>query len=77
MKIHTKKDFVKFLRALKRDHLENLSSWENKDIESFLEAMASWIEDMEGFYINQGLPSPEKPDWNVFADILMGGKLYE
>lgn len=75
--IQTKKDFINFLRALKNDYVKNLSSWENKDIETFLEAMASWVEDMDGFYINQGLPVPEKPDWKVFADILMGGKLYE
>ena len=76
-KILTKKDFVNFLRDLKKDYLKNSSSWENKDIETFLEAMASWVEDMDGFYINQGLPVPEKPDWKVFADILMGGKIYE
>lgn len=75
--IQTKNDFVRFLRALKKDCLNNFSSWENRDIEAFLEAMAAWVEDMEGFYINQGLPVPEKPDWKVFADILMGGKLYE
>jgi hypothetical protein len=75
--IQTKKVFINFLRALKNDYVENLSSWENKDIEAFLEAMASWVEDMDGFYINQGLPVPEKPNWKVFADILMGGKLYE
>ena len=77
IQIQTKKDFINFLRALKDDYLKNSSSWENKDIENFLEAMASWVEDMDGFYINQGLPVPEKPDWKVFADILIGGKLYE
>lgn len=75
--IQTKKDFINFLRDLKNDYVENLSSWENKDVKTFLEAMAAWVEDMDGFYINQGLPVPEKPDWKVFADILMGGKLYE
>lgn len=76
-KIQTRHDFISFVRALKQDYLQNPSSWENKDIESFLEAIASWVEDMEGFYINQGLPVPEKPDWKVLADIFMGGKLYE
>ena len=33
--IQTKKDFINFLRALKNDYVENLSSWENKDIEAF------------------------------------------
>jgi len=76
-KIQTRQDFISFLRALRKDYAENLSSWENRDIETFLGAMASWVEDMDGFYINQGLPIPEKPDWKVFADILMEGKLYE
>jgi hypothetical protein len=65
------------VRNLKKDYVENLSSWENRDIGAFLEAMASWVEDMDGFYKNQGLPVPEKPDWKVVADILMSGKLYE
>ncbi|MDP1609350.1 MAG: hypothetical protein Q8L98_08585 [Chlamydiales bacterium] len=76
-KIQTKEGFTSFLRALKKDYIEDLSSWENRDIETFLGAMVSWVEDMDGFYINQGLPIPEKPNWKVFADILMGGKLYE
>ena len=76
-KIQTREDFIAFVRALKRDYTENLSTWENRDIGSFLEAIASWVEDMDGFYINQGLSVPEKPDWKVVADILMGGKIYE
>ena len=76
-KIQTKKDFISFLRSLRKDYLKNTSSWENRDIGTFLEAMASWVEDMNGFYINQGLPIPAKPNWKVFADILMGGKIYE
>ncbi|CCB90253.1 DUF7660 family protein [Simkania negevensis] len=76
-KIRTKQDFISFLKDLRKDYIENCSTWENKDIESFLEAMAAWLEDMDGFYANQGLPVPEKPDWRVFADIFMGAKLYE
>lgn len=76
-KIQTREDFISFLHSLKKDYSENLQSWENSDIGSFLDAMAAWIEDMDGFYMNQGLPVPEKPDWKIFADILMGGKLYE
>lgn len=76
-KIETREEFILFLKSLKNDYSENLSSWENKDIAAFLEGMASWVEDMDGFYINHRLPVPEKLDWKVFADILMGGKLYE
>lgn len=76
-KIIKREDFISFLLSLKKDYSENLSSWGNRDIKSFLQAMASWVEDMDGFYINQGLPIPENVPWRVFADILMGGKVYE
>lgn len=75
--IKTREDFVSFLNNLRKDYLDNISSWENRDIETYLEAMASWVEDMDGFYTNQGLPIPQDPSWKVFADILMGGKVYE
>lgn len=49
LEIQTRQDFISFLRDLKKDYLENLPSWENRDIGAFLEAMASWIEDMGWF----------------------------
>ena len=76
-KIQTKTEFIDFLLKLKRDYTENPSSWENKDINSFLGAIAAWVEDMDGFYINQDIPIPEHIDWQIFAHILMGGKVYE
>lgn len=76
-KIRTREDFMSFLKNLRKDYLDNVSSWENRDIDTFLEAMCSWVEDMDGFYANQGLSIPKDPDWRVFADILMGGKVYE
>jgi hypothetical protein len=32
---------------------------------------------MEGYYINNNLPMPEKIDWNFFANVLYAAKLYE
>lgn len=72
--IQTKEDFLSFLRFLKKDYLENAQSWENREISTFLAAVTSWVEDMDGFYTNQELPVPEGPDWKIFADI-PGGKL--
>jgi hypothetical protein len=76
-KIQTKTDFINFLLNLKKDCTENLLCWENKDIGSFLGAMTAWIEDMDGFYINQDVPIPEYIDWQIFAHILVAGKFYE
>lgn len=72
-----KQDFVMFMEILVKDLKENPDAWENKSLESYLEAIANWVEDMEGYYINNNLPLPEGIDWKVFANILAAAKIYE
>lgn len=73
----TREDFIKLLLLMSADFKENTSSWENRDISSFLESMASWIEDMDGFYLNQNLPLPTNISWSTFADMMLAAKVYE
>jgi hypothetical protein len=75
--IRSREDFVAFVRALRKDLHDNPDSWENRSLDGFLEALAAWVEDMDGYYINHGKPVPERPDWKVAGDMLMGGRLYE
>jgi hypothetical protein len=55
----------------------NPGEWENKTLPDYLESMASWTEDMDGYYQNMGLPMPENINWKVFANILVAAKMYE
>ena len=73
----SKNDFAAFINALLLDLKNNPQDWENKRLEDYLEAMQSWIEDMDGYYINQNLPVPENVSWKVFVDILMAARIYE
>lgn len=73
----SKDDFVTFLNALLQNLNNNPQEWENTNLSNYLEAMQSWTEDMEGYYINQNLPLPENVHWKVFADILMAARIYE
>lgn len=75
--INTRTDFVEFVRALSKDYKQNKAEWENDDIGSFLEALAAWVEDIEGYYSNQGLTVPSCIDWKLVANMLMSGKIYE
>jgi len=75
--ISTKEDFVGFLELLITDLKTNPNEWENKDLESYLGAIASWIEDTEGFYLNNNLQIPKNVDWKTFATILLAAKIYE
>jgi hypothetical protein len=73
----SREDFVVFVKALSKDLRDNPATWENGTLERFLEALAAWIEDMDGYYLNQGKPVPQQPDWKVAADMLMAAKVYE
>ena len=75
--IGSRDDFVALVKAMSKDLRENPSTWENASLESFLEALGAWVEDMDGYYINQGKPVPTQPDWKVAADMLMAARTYE
>ena len=75
--IRSREDFVDFVRALRIDLAEDPQSWVNRSLESFLEALGAWVEDMDGYYVNQGKPVPTQPDWKLIGNILMAAKVYE
>lgn len=75
--IETKDAFIDFLRSLIQDYREGKVQWENQQTDSFLEALASWTEDMEGYYSLRQTPLPEEIPWRIFADCLMGATMYE
>ena len=75
--IQSRNDFVAFVRALSQDLHDNPASWQNTNLECFLESLGAWVEDMEGYYLNQGKSLPQEPDWRVAGDMLMAAKTYE
>lgn len=76
-KIKTKDDLILFVLNLVADYRESPNSWENATLDSFLEALAAYLEDIDGFYRNQNREIPDKPTWGYIADLLMGAKYYE
>jgi hypothetical protein len=75
--IRSREDFVAFVKALTKDLRENPASWENANLERYLESLGAWVEDMDGYYLNQGKPVPQQPDWKGVGDMLMAAKMYE
>ena len=75
--VNSKESFTKFLDALIQDLKNNEHSWENKNLEEFLNAVQSWTEDMYGYYLNNNIPVPNNIAWRVFSDILIAAKNYE
>jgi hypothetical protein len=75
--IKDRKDFVHFVELLVYSLKDNPTEWTNRTLSEYLEGIASWTEDMDGYYQNNNIPIPENIDWKVFANILIGAKMYE
>ena len=75
--INSKQDFISFINILLNDNKDNSDEWENKDIQSYLESISSWVEDMEGYFENMKLDIPTDIDWKFIATLFYVGKIYE
>ncbi len=75
--VGSKQEFVAFIREMNDDLRRCPDQWENPTLDRYLEAMAAWVEDMDGYYLNRGEAVPQQPTWKVLADILMAAKMYE
>jgi uncharacterized NAD(P)/FAD-binding protein YdhS len=75
--ITSRADFVRFVRDLCTEIESSAENWENSDLRSYLEAMAAWTEDMDGYYRNSGQSLPQQPSWKILAEILLAARVYE
>ncbi|MDK2125632.1 DUF7660 family protein [Parachitinimonas caeni] len=79
-KINSRDGLISLLKQMALDLRENPDEWENRNLEDFLEAMASWIEDMDGYYENLGISKEvglEDFKWRILADVLLAARVYE
>ena len=78
--IASREQFLVFLEALIQSIDLQPEAWENGTLKAYIQAMRSWVEDMDGFYKNTAAPGEvdlSSVNWRVFADILMAARMYE
>jgi hypothetical protein len=75
--IQTRQEFVAFVRELLHNLQASPGEWENPTLESYLEALAAWVEDCDGFYANRGEEVPREPSWKTLGEVLLAAKQYE
>jgi hypothetical protein len=75
--VKTREDLARFIKELKVDLLNHSNDWENADLASFLDAMAAWIKDMDGYYKNTGQKQQDITQWRFITDMLMASRVYE
>lgn len=75
--IESREDLSAFITCLLHDLEQNGESWENATLDSYLEALAAWIADMDGYYLNKREAIPAQPTWKAIGEMLMAAKMYE
>jgi hypothetical protein len=79
--IASRADFVRFVRGLIRDLDETgdgrLEGWGNATLRDYLEALAAWTGDMDGYFQHRGEPVPETPSWRLVGEMLAAAATYE
>lgn len=75
--IRSRGDFTEFLRHLIIDLESNREGWENATLEEYLEAFSGWVDDMDGYYLNVGKPTPKELDWNLLGKMFLAARTYE
>ena len=75
--IQSREDFIAFVKELSKDFEDNRDSWENINIAAYLEALAAWTHDMDGYYKYQGESIPQDINWSFIARLLYAAKIYE
>jgi len=75
--IETKRDLVKFIDILEKDFKTNSDSWENVTLETYLQALGAWINDMDGYFNNINEPAPDAPTWKLIGIMLLAASRYE
>lgn len=75
--IRSRDELVTFIGELVEDLKTRPEDWQNVTLERFLSALARWLEDSDGYYINHGIPVPKDPTWKTVADMLIAAKMYE
>lgn len=74
--VTTRADLVSYIRQLSQEAEVTSSGWENQSLDHYLEALSSWTNDMDGYFINRGEPVPDRPDWSLIASMLRAACFY-
>lgn len=77
--VNDRQSFLKFLEALKKNFKDSPNTFENTEIDTYLDAAHAWIIDKNKYQIvnNENDFDFDKPDWKTIAFMFLAGKFYE
>jgi hypothetical protein len=75
--VSDRESLAEFVNSMRADLTESPRDWGNHRLESFLDAMARWIEDSRGLEKNTGQNLEEIPRWTLVALLLDAARIYD
>ena len=72
----SRKSFIDSVLRLSENIRNSPDDFENTLTSDFLDALAAWVCDMDGYYANVGTSIP-KPDWSFIETVLKAAAVYE
>jgi len=75
--VSAREDFVAFVGVLANELRCNPDAWENNRVETYLDALGAWVQDMDGYYANRREEVPREPTWRLLATIMVAATMYE
>ncbi|MBR1530074.1 MAG: hypothetical protein IJ642_12375 [Oscillospiraceae bacterium] len=69
-KIKTREKFIEFMKLY-------IPTVEDSAVKAYLESIAAWTEDMDGYYHNTKKEIPQNINWDFIASLLYIGSIYE
>lgn len=74
--IETREDFSQFAQLLTQNYKKRRGEWENDKLDRYLEAVAGFSSEFDGYVRNTGSSAAENP-WRLLASVLLAAKVYE
>lgn len=75
--VTSREDVVDVIHAMVNDLRKHRDDWGNTTLESFLDALATSIEDLDQGYADRGEVVPDQPSWKLVAELLVTASAYE
>ena len=75
--IETREDFCQFALLLLENYKKHRKEWENDRLDRFLDGVAAFSGDFEGYVQNTGDVGAAANSWRLLATVLLAAKVYE
>ena len=72
-----REDVVDVVRAMATDLRKHKDDWQNAALDTYLDALASSIEEIDEIYPDRGEVVPDQPSWQLVAQLLVMATGYE